>query len=90
MGRVRALPAAELGLLFERSGFRADEHSLGNLARILTYDPSVRRRDDDPYWKPLRPDRFLAFCRPDGDDPADSNWRRVWRNLRESYADGRI
>ena len=90
VGKVRALPAEELRLLFERSGFRADEHSLNNLEWILTYDPSARQRDDDPYWKPVRPDRFLAFCRPDGDDPADSGWRRVWRSLREKYADGRI
>ena len=89
MGKVRALPAAELRLLFEKSGF-GDEHSLGNLAMILTFDPFARVRDDDPYWKPLGLDRFLAFCRPNGDEPADSDWRRVWRSLREKYADGRI
>ena len=90
MGKVRALPAAELSLLFWKGGFGAGEQSLGNLARILTYDPAAHVRDDDPYWKPLRPDRFLAFCRPHDDDPADASWRRVWRDLREKYASGRI
>ena len=90
MDKVLALPAAELSLLFQRSGYGADEQLLSNLRRILSYDPLAQRRHDDPCWLPLKPDRFLDFCRPRGDDPADSSWRRVWRSLREEYADGRI
>lgn len=90
MGKVQALPAAELSLLFQRTGYGADEHSLSNLAQILSYDPLAQGRWDDPCWLPLKPDRFLEYCRPKGDDPADSSWRRVWRSLREEYADGRI
>ena len=88
--KVQALPAAELGLLFQKSGFRAGECTPTNLGRLLTYDPSAPPHEDGPYWWPVRPDRFLMFCRPHGSDPADSTWRRVWRGLRERYADGRI
>lgn len=90
MAKVQLLPDVGLDVLFKRSGFDDDEHSVGNLAWILGYDPLVGGQDDGIYWKPLRPDRFLAFCRPHDDEPAHSIWKRVWRSLREQYADGRI
>lgn len=88
--KVQALPAAELRLLFRKSGFHAGEYTLPNLGGILTYDPTAQPPPNAPWWLPVRPDRFLSFCRPHDNDPADSNWRRVWRSLREKYADGRI
>ena len=88
--KVQALPAAELGLLFHKSGFHAGECTPTNLGRLLTHDPSAPPFDGAPYWLPVRPDRFLWFCRPHENHPADSTWRMVWRNLRERYADGRI
>ena len=88
--KVLRLPTADLNLLFEKSGFADEGHSFDNLAAILTLDPLVRPNEEDPYWGPLRPERFLEYCRPDGDEPADSSWRRLWRDLREKYADGRI
>ena len=90
MAKVQLLPNAALRLLYKRSGFDDDEYSVGNLAWILTHDPLAPLRGDDPYWKPLPPDRFLAFCRPHHDEPAGSSWRRVWRSLRDEYADGHI
>ena len=90
MNKVWALPDAELGLLFQKSGCSEGQYTAGNLARILTYDPAAQLHESDPFWAPVQADRFLEFCRPHGDDPADSNWRRVWRDLRERYADGRI
>ena len=88
--KVWALPPAELGLIFQKSGFHAGEHTAGTLGRILTYDPTAQLPPNAPYWLPIPADRFLWFCRPHGNDPADGNWRRVWRSLREAYAVGRI
>lgn len=91
MDKVGALPAADLRLLFETCGFDDDEgHNSDHLAKILTADRLKRKEDKEPYWKPLQPDRFLAFCCPNGGDPPDGAWRRVWRSLRDKYADGRI
>ena len=90
MEKVQALPAFELGLLFQKSGCFAHEQTYANLAWILTYDSSAEPPDDDPYWTPVPSDRFLQFCRPHSSAPADSSWRRVWKDLTEKYADGRI
>ena len=91
VGKVRAMPAADLRLLFEKGGFRdPGEHTTGNLARILSFDPGVPRGYGEPIWIPLEPGRFLEFCRPGEDEPVDRRWRRVWRRLREMYADGDI
>ena len=90
MEKVRALPPAELGLLFQKSGYHPGEYTAGNLAAILTYDPAAQPQHNAPRWLPVRADRFLSFCRPHGNDPADGNWRRVWRSLRDAYTDGRI
>ena len=87
--KVRARPLAELDLLFERSGVPPGQRTSGNLERILTYDRLAPRDNNAPYL-PLPAQRFLWFCSPHGNDPADDNWRRVWRSLREKYADGRI
>ena len=84
------MPGAELRLLFEKGGVRDGEHTSSNLARILTYDPLVPRGYGEPYWIPLEPERFLAYCSPNEDEAVDGRWRRVWRRLREMYADGRI
>ncbi len=90
MEKVWALPDAELGLLFQKSGCHPSEYTYGNLRRILAYDPSAQPNNNAPYWLPVPADDFLSFCRPHDNDPADSNWRRVWRNLRERYANGHI
>lgn len=89
MEKVRTLPPADLGLLFRKSGFHAGQSTAANLGRILTYDPTTQLPPNTPYWRPVRADYFLWSCRP-GNDPADGNWRRVWRSLREAYAGGRI
>ena len=88
MEKAQALPFASLRLLFHKSGFHPGQYTPRSLARILTHDPSTPPHDNSP----LPPDRFLWFCRPRGDDPADpdNDWIRVWRELREAYTDGRL
>ena len=88
--KVRALPRAELRLLFQKSGFQAGQDTADNLRWILTNDPSAQPPPNAPHWLPVQADRFLWFCRPHDNDPADSNWRRIWTNLRQQYADGDI
>lgn len=90
MEKVQALPAADLRLVFQKSGFRPGEYTPGNLKGILTYDPAVQPPPHAPHWLPLRADRFLLFCRPRVNNPADDDWRQVWENLRERYAHGSI
>ena len=90
MHKVQALPAADLELLYQKSGFTDGQHTPGNLGKILTNDRLAPPHDTAPFWAPVSPDSFLLFCRPDADDPADHDWRRLWRDLKEKYADGRI
>ncbi len=90
MEKVWALPDAELGLLFQKSGCHPSEYTHGHLRRILAYDPSAQPNNNAPYWLPVKADRFLSFCPPHDNDPADNNWKRVWENLRGRYANGRI
>ena len=89
--RVWALPAAEIGLLFQRSGFHhSSEHTDKNLEKILTQDPLTQPGDNPPFWWPVNAEHFLWFCRPHPTDPADHSWRLLWNDPRAKYADGRI
>ena len=92
--KVQALPAAELGLLFEKGGFPPGEHTPENLGRILTHDHLAQEGDDPPYWWPVPAENFLWFCRPQDPLPTETHrdhyWRFFWEDLRAMYADGRI
>ena len=89
--KVWALPAGELGLLFQRGGFHhSSEHTDSNLGKILTHDPLSQPDDDPPFWWPVNAEHFLWFCRPHPTHPADHHWRILWNDLRAKYADGRI
>lgn len=89
--KVWALPAEEIGLLFQRSGFHHySEHTDSNLGKILTQDPLTQPDDNPPFWWPVNAEHFLWFCHPHPTDPADHHWRIFWNDLRAKYADGRI
>lgn len=83
------IPFAALDLLFQRSGFYAGPNSEG-LRRILSFDPWTQFNPNAPDWLPVPAYRFLLFCRPHDNHPADDNWRWVWWNLRKYYANGDI
>ncbi len=88
--KVWSLPDAERNLLFQKGGYPADRHTPGNLGCILTYGTAIHPHVDPPDWLPVTPVSFLWFCRPQGDNPADGNWTRLWMNLRGKYVVGRI
>ena len=94
MEEVQALPAAELELLFRKSGFHPGQYTPNNLRWILTHDPLAQPDENPPYWWPVRAEDFLSFCRPHpphpNDQQSDYHWRVLWRDLRAMYARGRI
>lgn len=71
-------------LLCQREGL---PHSLSNLRRILSTD-CLRPDEDDT--QPVPPERFLWQLRPDEKDPADAQWGRVWKRLRQMYSNGHL
>ena len=91
LGKVTALPAATLDLLFEKSGYHNPEQkNLENLKKILTDDPLAKPGEHPPYWWPIRAEHFLWRSRTHPFDPPDPHWDSIWTRLREEYADGRI
>ena len=91
MEKVWALPSTDLLMLFRRNGcHHPDTQTSENLGKILTHDPLAREGENPPFWWPVKAESFLSHCRPNFSNPADSDWIRLWRNLREKYADGRI
>ena len=91
LGKVSALPAATLDLLFEKSGYHnPDEKHYENLKKILTEDPLAQAGEHPPFWWPIRAEHFLERSRPQPSDPPDPHWNSIWTRLREEYADGRI
>ena len=91
MDKVWALPSADLLMLFQRNGCRhANTQTSENLGRILTHDPLAQEGDDPPFWWPVKAESFLSQCCPNFSNPADNDWIRLWTDLRERYADGRI
>ena len=90
MFKIWALPTADLFMLFERNGcHQHSQQNSENLGRILTYDPWAEEGGSRPFWWPVKPEYFLSHCCPNSFNPADS-WARLWMDLREKYADGRI
>ena len=91
MDKIWALPSADLLMLFQRNGYHhPDEQTSENLRKILTHDPLAKDGEDPPFWWPVKAESFLSQCRPDPFNPADGDWTRLWTDLRERYADGRI
>ena len=92
MEKIWALPSAgDIIMLFQRNGYHdTDEQTSENLRKILTHDPLANDGDDPPFWWPVKAESFLSQCCPDFSNPADREWARVWTDLRERYADGRI
>ena len=88
--KVMGLPAAERNLLFQKCGYPPDRRTRRNLGRILTNGTAIHPHVNPPDWLPVTPVSFLWFCRPQGDNPADGNWTRLWMNLRGEYVVGRI
>ena len=64
--------------------------SLSNLRRILSTDCLQPDEDDIPIWRAVPPERFLWPLRPDEKDPADAQWGRVWKRLRQMYSNGHL
>ena len=91
MEKVWALPPADLLMLFQRNGYHhPDEQTSENLRKILTHDPLAQDGEDPPFWWPVKAESFLSQCSPNPFNPADRDWSRLWTDLREKYADGRI
>ena len=91
MDKVWALPPEDLILLFERNEYHhPDKWTAENLGEILTRDPLAKACETPPFWWPVKAESFLEHCPPDPHDPEDRHWERVWKYLREEYANGRI
>lgn len=91
MEKVWALPSADLLMLFQRNGcHHPDTQTSENLGRILTHDSLAQEGEDPPFWWPVKAESFLSQCCPNFSNPADSDWTRLWTDLREKYANGRI
>ena len=92
MDKVAALPPADITMLFERNGYHhPGEHTSENMRKILTFDPLAKEGEDPPFWWPVKVESFLSQCRPNFFNPAgEEDWTRLWTDLRERYADGRI
>ena len=91
MDKVGALPPTDLLMLFQRNGYHhPSTQTPDNLGKILTHDSLAREGEDPPFWWPVKAESFLSHCSPNPFDPADGDWTRVWTDLRERYADGRI
>ena len=95
LDKVVAMPIRTLELLFQKHGLhhpnqypRAlfDKH----LIIILTSDPLAEPGENPPVWWPVAAEHFLWLGRPRPNQDADNEWRRVWNNLRDDYAQGRI
>ena len=74
-------------LLCQKKGL---PHSLSNLQLILSTDPLRPDGKDTPVWWPVPSERFLGPLRPNENDPADCQWGRVWKRLRQMYGDGHL
>lgn len=74
-------------LLCQKKGL---PHSLSNLQLILSTDYLRRDEEDSPVWCPVPAERFLGLLRPDENDPADCQWGRVWKRLRQMYGNGHL
>lgn len=72
-------------LLCQKGGL---PHSLLNLQHILSTDLSRPDGDHTPVWWPVPADHFLWSLRHDDNNPADYQWGRVWRRLRQMYSNG--
>ena len=92
MDKVAALPPADIIMLFQRNGYHhPGEQTSENMRKILTHDPLARDGEDPPFWWPVKAESFLSQCRPYCLNPAsEEDWTRLWTDLRERYADGRI
>ena len=91
LDKIWALPAADIITLFQRNGFHnPSERTPENLRKILTHDPLAKDGEAPPFWWPVKAESFLSQCCPNFFDPADNDWARLYTDLREKYADGRI
>ena len=93
--KVEAMPWRTIELLFQKHRLHHPSlyprtMFLGHLKWILTTDVLEKDGDDPPEWWPIRAEHFLWLCRPNPNNPADDEWRPVWRRLRDDYAEGRI
>lgn len=65
-------------------------HTLSNLQEILSTDHQRPDGDMALFWEPVSAERFLWLLRPDDDNPADYQWGRVWKRLRQMYSNGHL
>ena len=85
--KLRGFEQPVTHLLCQKEGL---PHSLSNLRRILSTDCLRPDEDDTPVWRPVPAERFLWLLRPDEKDPADAQWGRVWKRLRQMYSNGHL